>query len=90
MNSIQTKSKKYVKILDESCIAQIVAVPDKNEFVIYVAWEWEKPAKQGVFGFTKSVGTYEFVTPAAITETMRYGRDVSMEPEVKKIFKNLF
>lgn len=92
MDSIQTKSKKYVTLHRDKCVSQVVAIaePDSFGFRIFVAWEWEKMAKKGVFGFTESTCHYSEVSKEAIQETMNYGRDVSMEPKVKTIFKNLF
>jgi hypothetical protein len=89
MDSIQTKTKNYVDI-DGKCIAQVMAVAEKNGFRIYVAWEWHDMAKQGMFGFIKSQKNYESVTEEAINETADYGFDIGGTGEEKKIFKNLF
>lgn len=90
MDSIKTKAKTYVTTDDGKCIAQIMAVAEKDGFRIYVAWEWDEMAGKGVFGFCKSRSCYKVVTQKAIEETSDYGWDIGGSGEEKKIFANLF
>lgn len=92
MNSIQTKTKNYVTIRNEKCVSQVVGIADHAGygFRIYVAWEWKKPANNGVFGFVKSDDIYAAITMQAIEETCDTGWDISGTPEAKRIFKNMF
>lgn len=90
MDSIQTKSKQYVQAYWGKSVAQIAAIAEPTGFRIYVAWEWEKMAKQGVFGFTKSAKTFAEINSETINEAASFGSDISWSPEVKTIFKNLF
>lgn len=90
MDSIQTKSKQYVQAYFGKSIAQVTAIAEPTGFRIYVAWEWEKMAKHGIFGFTKSATTFAEINSETINEAANYGADISSSPEVKIIFKNLF
>jgi hypothetical protein len=100
MDSLQTNKKVFVKTPDGKCIVQIMAVAEqfkesetgeaKGLFRIYVAWEWEKMAKQGVFGFARSREVYQEVTLDAINETADFGQDIGGSGQEKKIFANLF
>lgn len=89
MNSIQTKSKSFVRRASK-CIAQVVAVAEPGGFRIYVAWEWEEMAEKGVFGIVKSSSLYLDVSPESINDAANYGWDISETAEAQKIFSNLF
>lgn len=86
MNSIKIKSKEFVTE-NGKCIAQIVAVPEKGKFRLYVAWENEPAAKNGFMGFFKSQQLFESISHEAIEATRKYGIDIAHLPECKKIFK---
>lgn len=89
MDSVQTKSKQYT-VINDMCIAQIVAIPEEGGFRIYVAWEWEAMAKKGIFGFIKSRTTFEVVTEKAIIQTAERGNDIGGTGEEKRVFALLF
>ncbi len=90
MNSIKTNTKNFVKTEDIKCIAQIMAVAEKGGFRLYVAWEWEEPAKKGVFGFTKSDKLYNTFSWEDVKNVASRGWDISGTGEEKRIFANLF
>jgi len=88
MNSILTKTKRYINSKGK-CIAQVVAVAEDKGFRIYVAWEWQDPASKGFFGIVKSNETYFEISKAAVEETASSGWDVSNTPEARRIFSNI-
>lgn len=89
MNSTPTNAKAFVRS-GQKCIAQIAAVAEPGGFRIYVAWEWENMAEQGMYGITKSNDLYLKVTPEAIEETADTGWDISGTSEVRRVMANLF
>ena len=89
MNSLKIKNKE-LQTTNGECIAQIVALPENNQFRLYVAWENEAAAIDGFMAFYKSRGLYRDINPAAIEETKNYGFDIGHTPECTRIFKHLF
>ena len=89
MDSVKTKAASY-SMLDDKAIAQIVAMPEKGKFRIYVAWEWQEMADKKVFAICKSRQLYESVEIENILETADYGWDITHTDEAKKLFANIF
>ena len=90
MDSLKTNTKIYVEMFSRYSVAQIVAIAESEGFRVYVAWELERAAQKGIFGFAKSRDCYRIVTSEAIKETADYGWDIGGSGEEKKIFANLF
>lgn len=89
MDSVKTNSDKYI-LVEGKAVAGVVLVPDKNFFVVYVAWEWENQAKKKIFGITKRESYVFAHFSAVIHRAADYGTDVTNDPEARKLFPLLF
>lgn len=90
MNSLKTKSDNYT-LIDDKAIAGVVLVPIGNTFTIYVAWEWEIPAKNKFFAIVKcDLIPYNQDIRGLISRSANYGFDVTHDIEARKLFPLLF
>jgi hypothetical protein len=81
----------FFKDKQARCIAGIVAVPTTdNRFILYVLWEWEKPAREGRFKGYKNYVSH--VDADTTWDVMSYGKAMTKEeyeqyfPTVLKAF----
>lgn len=89
MNSIKTKSNKYIKI-GHRAIAGVVLVPKAGHFIGYVAWEWENEAKKKNFAIIESAHLIGHFNSDWIDNIADYGNDVTHKKDIQKLFPHLF
>lgn len=72
----EIKHPAFIKQQNGKCISEVVIIPEGIGFRIYVAWEWENPAKEGRFKIYKSqhtVASLKIVDSELLEDVMNHG-----------------
>ncbi len=89
MNSIKSKSNNYTAVNDKA-VGGAVLVPDDNNFIGYVAWEWLDQADENFFAIIKKNISVADLSGDWINKVADYGEDVTHLPDARALFPNLF
>jgi len=89
MNSIKSKSNNYTAVNDKA-VGGAVLVPNANNFIGYVAWEWEDQADENFFAIIKKNISVADLSGDWINKVADYGEDVTHLPDARALFPNLF